>query len=48
MCVAYTVPPMCHLTIERNNTLGRKIEEADGGDMMLFKTKIGPIFPLSR
>jgi hypothetical protein len=48
MCAAYTVPPMCHLTIERNKTLGRKIEEANGGDTMFSKTKIGPVFPLAR
>jgi hypothetical protein len=39
---------MCHSTIERNKTLGRKTEEADGGDTILSETKIGPLFPLSR
>jgi hypothetical protein len=48
MCAAYTVPPMCDPTIERNKTLGRKIEEADGGDTMLSKTKIRPVLPLAR
>jgi hypothetical protein len=39
---------MCHSTIERNKTLGRKTEEADGGDTILSETKIGPLFPLAR
>jgi hypothetical protein len=48
MCTTYIVPPMCHLTIERNKTLGRKIEEVDGGDTMFSKTKIEHVFPLAR